>query len=79
VAKSKQCLISVELAYVLRDVAAAAEVSAAAQGFRCVACRFPVKPVSLASGETFFEHLEPNPNCSLSYEAVKGQPASIVP
>ena len=69
VTKSKECLISVELAYELRDVVSATEVAGPTQTFRCVACRFPVKPVSLNSGAPHFEHVTPNPNCSLSYES----------
>ncbi len=67
-AKNKECLITVDLAYALRDILAVTDVPDSVHGFRCVACRQPVRPVSVDGREPYFEHLKPNPNCSLSYE-----------
>ena len=77
-AKSNECVISAELAYAMRDIFAVTslELLERDHGFRCVACKWAVKVVKSGTAEAHFEHLRPNPNCSLSYEALSADPMS---
>ena len=74
--KSKECVISAELAYAMRDIFAVAslELLERDHGFRCVACKWAVRVVKSGTAEAHFEHLRANPNCSLSYEALSVEP-----
>ena len=70
-AKSKECVISAELAYAMRDIFAVTnlELLERDHGFRCVACKWAVRVIKSGTSEAHFEHLRANPNCSLSYES----------
>jgi hypothetical protein len=78
VSKSKECVISAELAYAMRDIFAVTnlELLERDHGFRCVSCKWAVRVVKSGTSEAHFEHLRPNPNCSLSYEAQPAEPMS---
>jgi hypothetical protein len=70
--KINECLIDVDLANAIREVADALKlkIPAGKLGFRCPnpKCRKPVKPM-VAGGKQgpHFEHLKRNPKCDLSH------------
>jgi hypothetical protein len=66
--KIQQCLIDIELATSLRDVAKALGVKTPGGelGFLCPACEQPVRPHGGA--HPHFEHVERNPACELSHK-----------
>lgn len=70
--KINECLIDIDLANAIREVADALKlkVPAGKLGFRCPnpKCRQAVKPM-IAGGKQgpHFEHLKQNPKCDLSY------------
>jgi hypothetical protein len=71
--KIEQCLITVDLAYALREVVEAMNLSVpnADCGFLCPECHKPVKPFKPGStgGGAHFEHLTRHPECRLSHIA----------
>jgi len=70
--KIEHCLIGIDLANSLRDVADALglKVPAGDLGFLCPECKRPVKPHKGASPH--FEHLERNPDCEKSHPLPTG-------
>jgi hypothetical protein len=64
----KDCVIGIDLANSLRDVADAMglKVPEGDLGFKCRECGEPVKPFSDGMQGPHFEHLKRNPDCSLS-------------
>jgi hypothetical protein len=67
--KSDTCVIGVDLAIALRQVARALRFKAPEEdlGFRCIECGQPVKTTDESSAAAaHFEHLDRNPSCSLS-------------
>ena len=67
--RAQECVISIELANVLRALASAMglDVPGGELGFRCRHCGEPVRPhKASATQAAHFEHLERNPGCPLS-------------
>ena len=64
----KECLIKIELANAVRGLINAVnlKVPEGDLGFLCPECRRPVKPFTDGMQGPHFEHVERNPNCSLS-------------
>jgi hypothetical protein len=64
----KKCLIDIELALALRNVAQAMnlKIPEGRLGLSCPDCRQPVKPFEDGMQGPHFEHLKRNKNCSLS-------------
>jgi hypothetical protein len=72
VPKIEECLIGVDLAKAIRNVAGALELKVpdGKLGFRCPnpECRQPVKPMVTGGKQSaHFEHLKRNPKCPLSH------------
>jgi hypothetical protein len=64
----KDCLISIDLANAIRSLVDATnlKVPEGDLGFTCKECGKPVKPHKHGMQGPHFEHLERNPDCSLS-------------
>jgi hypothetical protein len=67
--KMTECMIGVDLANAIREVADALglRVPKGKLGFRCTECRRPVKPMVSGGTTAHFEHLKRNKDCSLSH------------
>ena len=65
--KTQECLISVELAYALREAVERMALSTEDDRlFRCPGCRQPVRPQKI-DRTIYFEHVDQNPNCSAQH------------
>jgi competence CoiA-like predicted nuclease len=66
--KIEECLIGVDLAKAIRNVAGSLELKVpdGRLGFRCPECKRPVKPAVGEKVPPHFEHLKRNVKCSLS-------------
>jgi hypothetical protein len=71
---SDECIVSAEMAWLIRTFvdAEGVRLSERDQGFRCVACRRRVVPVKTGAEQAHFEHVRPNPNCTLGVESRNG-------
>jgi hypothetical protein len=66
--KATDCLIDINLALLIRDKADKLGLSGpgGSIGFRCTECGQPVRPHAGDKPAAHFEHVDHNPNCSLS-------------
>ena len=64
----KECLMTIELGNAIRGVVDAVnlKVPEGDLGFMCPECHRPVKPFISGMQGPHFEHMERNPDCSLS-------------
>jgi hypothetical protein len=77
--RAQECLITIDLANALRDLASAMrlDVPGGELGFRCKQCGEPVKPHKASAKQAaHFEHLQRNPACRLSHPVPFGLTAT---